>query len=128
MFRSKAEKIAAAEPKPKKKKSKEEWNAYMKQYRLNNLEKVKKIEKCKYYKKNHNLSQKHISMFGIYSAEAARIIKTYKTIIAAKPEYRDLLMMEILGETLSDSELSDYDVEDETAEASTTTPPEFEII
>jgi hypothetical protein len=119
MFRSKAEKAAAAEPKQKKKKSKEEWNAYMKQYRLNNLEKVKQIEKCKYYKKNHNLTQKHISMFGIYSAEAARIITTYKTIIAAKPEYRDLLLIEIMGETLSDSELSDYDVEDETKEDST---------
>jgi len=105
MFRSKVEKKAAAEPKPKK--TKEEWNAYMKQYRLNNLEKVKQIEKCKYYKKNHNLTQKHINMFGIYSAEVARIIKSYKSIIAAKPEYRDLLLIEILGETLDDSEISD---------------------
>jgi hypothetical protein len=107
MFRSKAEKKAAAEPRQKKTKTKEEWNAYMKQYRLNNLEKVKQIEKCKYYKKNHNLTQKHINMFGIYSAEVARMIKSYKTIIEAKPEYRDLLLIEILGETLSDSEISE---------------------
>tara|TARA_R110000868_G_scaffold152410_1_gene377112 strand:+ start:46 stop:429 length:384 start_codon:yes stop_codon:yes gene_type:complete len=116
MFRSKAEKKAAAEPKQKKTKTKEEWNAYMKQYRLNNLEKVKQIEKCKYYKKNHNLTQKHINMFGIYSAEAARIIKSYKSIIEAKPEYRDLLLIEILGETLSDSEISESDSESETTD------------
>jgi hypothetical protein len=118
MFHSKQEKAekaekkalaATAEPVPKKKKSKEEWNAYMKQYRLNNLEKVKQIEKCKYYKKKHNLQQKHIDMFGVYSAEAARMISSYKKIIAAKPEYRDLILIEILGETLSDSEISDYE-------------------
>ena len=116
MFRSKIEKIekkVAAEPKPKIKKSKEEWNAYMKQYRLKNLEKVKQIEKCKYYKKTHNLTQKHIDMFGIYSAEVARIIKSYKSIVEAKPEYRDLLLIEILGETLNDSEISDLDSENE---------------
>ena len=116
MFRSKSEKKAAAEPKPKKTKTKEEWNAYMKQYRLNNLEKVKQIEKCKYYKKNYDLSQKHINMFGIYSAEVARIIKSYKSIIEAKPEYRDMLLIEILGETLSDSEISDSDEENEIVE------------
>lgn len=121
MFKSKdekkQEKLSKQQPQPKPKKSKEEWNAYMKQYRLNNLEKIQHIEKCKYYKKKNDLPAKFINDYGIYSAEAAKMIKSFKTIVAARPEYRDKLMLQILNEVVEDSSVeegsSDQDSETE---------------
>jgi len=121
MFRSKQEKkeekLAKQQPQPpKKKKSKEEWNAYMKQYRLNNLEKIQHIEKCKYYKKKNELPAYFVNAYGIYSAEAAKMIKSFKTIITARPDYRDKLMLEILNEVVEDSSLEESSAEDSDTE------------
>jgi hypothetical protein len=111
MFRSKEEKkeekLSKQQPKVKPQKNKEEWNAYMKQYRLNNLDKIKHIEKCKYYKKKNDLAPHLVNDYGIYSAEASKMIKSFKTIVAARPEYRDKLMLEILAKAVDDSSVEE---------------------
>lgn len=92
-----------SEPKAKPEKNKEEWNAYMKQYRLKNLDKIKHIEKCKYYKKKNGLPPHLKKDYGIYSVEAFKMIESFKTIVAAKPEYRDKLMLELSATVVDDS-------------------------
>ncbi len=120
MFRAKAEKketeSAVEEKKPrvlKGKKTGAEWNEYMRQYRIKNLDRMQQIEKCKYYKRTNELKQKTIDKYGIYSADVAKIIKIYENIITKQPNLRDLLLLDLLGKNLEDSsEYSESDVEE----------------
>jgi hypothetical protein len=120
MFRTKEEKEqtenVAEEKKPrvlKGKKTGAEWNEYMRQYRIKNLDRMQQIEKCKYYKRTNELKQKTIDKYGIYSADVAKILKIYQSIITKQPNLRDLLLLDMLGKNLEDSsEYSDSDVEE----------------
>lgn len=116
MFRSKEEKVereqkkaeatalAKAAPKKKQERTKEEWNLYMREYRQKNLAKMQQIEKCKYYKSKNELKGSIIDKFGMYSADAIKTIKAYRALVEKKPELRDILLLEILGINLEDSE------------------------
>jgi len=120
MFRTKEEKEqtenAVEEKKPrvlKGKKTGAEWNEYMRQYRIKNIDRMQQIEKCKYYKKTNELKQKTIDKYGIYSADVAKILKIYQSIIIKQPNLRDLLLLDMLGKNLEDSsEYSDSDIEE----------------
>jgi len=120
MFRAKAEKketnSVAEEKKPrvlKGKKTGAEWNEYMRQYRIKNIDRMQQIEKCKYYKRTNELKQKTIDKYGIYSADVTKILKIYENIVTRKPELRDLLLLDLLGKNLEDSsEYSESDVEE----------------
>lgn len=118
MFRTKVEKVLKVKevklPKVLKgKKTGEEWNEYMRQYRIKNLEKMQQIEKCKYYKRKNELKQTTIDKYGIYSADVEKILKIYQNIIIKKPDLRDILLLDMLGKNLEDSsEYSDSDIEE----------------
>jgi hypothetical protein len=120
MFRTKKEKkqtASVAEDKIQRvlkgKKTGAEWNEYMRQYRLKNLEKMQQIEKCKYYKRTNELPQKTVDKYGIYSADVAKIFKIYDNIVSKQPNLRDLLLLDMLGKNLEDSsDYSDSDIED----------------
>lgn len=124
MFRTKEEKdereqkkaeatALPKEPKKKQERTKEEWNQYMKEYRQKNLAKMQQIEKCKYYKRKNELKGSIIDKFGIYSADATKTIKAYRALVEKKPELRDILLLEILGVNLDDSETDETDGSEE---------------
>jgi len=110
MFRTKQEKEASIEKKAqkavekeaksegKKEKTKIDMNIYMKEYRQKNLEKMKQIEKCKYYKRVYDLDEDFIEKFGIYSADAIKVVMAYNNLIEKKPELKDQLLMELISE------------------------------
>jgi|TARA_R110000868_G_scaffold141060_1_gene357145 hypothetical protein len=123
MFRSKVEKDEREQkkaeataltkegtPKKKQERTKEEWNLYMKEYRQKNLAKMQQIEKCKYYKRKNELKGSIVDKFGMYSADAIKTIKAYRALVEKKPELRDILLLEILGVNLDDSETDESEV------------------
>jgi hypothetical protein len=67
---------------------------YYKKYRENNLEHLRNLERCKYYKKKYNLEQPFIELFGEYSGDVYKIIKDFNEVKTKCP----ILACHILSE------------------------------
>lgn len=58
----------------------DDFNAYMKQYRDDNLQHMRNLERCKYYRKKYNIDQELIDLFGEYAGDVFKLIKTFNDI------------------------------------------------
>lgn len=63
-----------------------DWLAYQKEYRENNLEHIRNLDRLNYYKKKYNLEKEFIGLFGEYSGDVFKIIKAFNELSEKCPE------------------------------------------
>lgn len=59
---------------------------YQKEYRENNIEHLRNLDRASYYKKKYNLDKEFIGLFGEYSGDVFKIIKAYTELTNKHPE------------------------------------------
>lgn len=60
--------------------------AYQKEYRENNLQHLRNLDRLGYYKKKYNLEKEFIELFGEYSGDIFKIIKAFNEVTKKCPE------------------------------------------
>jgi len=63
-----------------------DWTAYHKEYRENNLDHLRNLDRLGYYKKKYNLDKEFIGLFGEYSGDVFKIIKAFNELTDKCPE------------------------------------------
>ena len=63
-----------------------DWTAYHKEYRENNLDHLRNLDRSAYYKKRYNLDKDFIGLFGEYSGDVFKIIKAFNELSEKCPE------------------------------------------
>ncbi len=61
-------------------------NQYHKEYRENNIEHIRNLERLAYYKKKYKLDKEFIGLFGEFSGDAFKIIKEFSDLTQKCPE------------------------------------------
>lgn len=87
-------------PKKEKKNKTEDFNAYHKQYREQNIDHVRNLERANYYKRTYGLTKDFIDLYGEYSGDVYKIIKSFRMIMDKCPS----LGMHIISELQSRKE------------------------
>lgn len=59
---------------------------YFREYRKQNQEHLNNLERLKYYKNKYNLDQEFINLFGEYSGDVFKIIKSFNELVNKCPE------------------------------------------
>jgi hypothetical protein len=72
--------------KKQKQNKTEDWTAYHKEYRENNREHMRNLDRVGYYKKKYNLEKEFIGLFGEYSGDVFKIIKAFNELSDKCPE------------------------------------------
>jgi len=72
--------------KKEKKNKTEDKSLYFKEYRKNNQEHIRNLERMKYYKNKYNLEPEFVSLFGEYSGDVFKIIKAFNDVTNKCPE------------------------------------------
>lgn len=72
--------------KKEKKLKTEDKSLYFKEYRKNNQEHIRNLERLKYYKQKYNLEPEFVSLFGEYSGDIFKIIKAFNDVTDKCPE------------------------------------------
>lgn len=70
---------------PRQKKT-QDLSLYHKEYREKNLEHLRNLERLSYYKRKHNLDNEFIALFGEYSSDVFKILKSFNELNAKCPE------------------------------------------
>jgi len=70
----------------KKSKKTADLLAYQKEYRVNNLNHLRNLDRSNYYKKKYNLDKEFIGLFGEYSGDVFKIIKAFNELTENCPE------------------------------------------
>lgn len=60
--------------------------AYQKEYRENNLEHLRNLDRLSYYKKKYNLDKEFIGLFGEYSGDVFKVIKAFNELTEKCPD------------------------------------------
>lgn len=74
--------------KEKKVNKTDDKNCYYKEYRQNNLDHIRNLDKLKYYKKKYNLEPEFVDLFGEYSGDVFKILKAYNDLASKCPELK----------------------------------------
>lgn len=88
--------------KPKNNKT-ADLSQYYKEYRENNIEHLRNLERLSYYKKKYNLDKEFIGLFGEFSGDAFKIIKEFNELTKKHPE----LAPHILSRLTTESTIAD---------------------
>ena len=83
--------------KPKNKKT-ADLSQYQKEYRENNIEHLRNLEKVGYYKKKYNLDKDFIGLFGEYSGDVFKIIKGFNELKMKQPELAPHILSRLTSE------------------------------
>lgn len=65
---------------------------YHKQYRQENLEHIRNMDRKKYYKRKYHLDDDFVSLFGEYSGDVFKIEKDFKELITKCPELKEHIL------------------------------------
>ena len=75
--------------KPTKQNKTADLTEYHKQYRQENIEHIRNMDRKKYYKKKFNLTDEFVLLFGEYSGDVFKIEKDFKELITKCPELKE---------------------------------------
>ncbi len=59
---------------------------YYREYRTNNLEHARNVDRARYYRRTYNLSEDFVSQFGEYSGDVYKIMKAFEEVVSKCPE------------------------------------------
>jgi len=83
--------------KPKNNKT-ADIQAYQKEYREQNIDHLRNLDRVYYYKKKFNLDKEFIEMFGEYSGDVFKIIKQYNDLVKVRPELGPHIISQLTAE------------------------------
>lgn len=72
--------------KQQKKNKTTDISQYQKDYRENNAEHLRNLDKVNYYKKKYNLEKDFLGLFGEYSGDVYKIIRDFNELTKKCPE------------------------------------------
>ena len=65
---------------------------YFREYRKQNQEHLKNLERLKYYKNKYNLEPEFVSLFGEYSGDVFKILKSFNDLTQKCPELKQHIL------------------------------------